>query len=160
MAFTSAQDLFALFFAIYFSLIIDRSHAMYKPWDTYKAWQGKPHNIRRLVVAWVILFIIPLLHFSILFALLGAIEIGFTLTLRNVAALVLIGLGSFFDFGYFRIYEGFLHRYPGSFFSDEELVRIIPPDKLRPDFPAHLLPGILYVTVSTLMILIAVWLLT
>jgi hypothetical protein len=101
-----------------------------------------------------------LLHFSILFALLGAIEIGFTLTIRNVVALVLIGLGSFFDFGYFRIYEGFLHRYPGSFFSEGELVLIIPPEKIRPDFPAHFIPGVLYVTVSTVMILIAVLLLT
>ena len=160
MVLTDAQNLFALFFAIYFALIIDRSHEMYKPWDTYNAWRGKPHNIKRLVAAWIILFIIPLLHFSILFALLGSINIRFDMTIRGISNLVLIGLGSFFDFGYFRIYEAFLHSYPKSFFSDEELTQMIPSGKIRPDFWAHFIPGALYVTLSTLMILISISLLT
>jgi hypothetical protein len=156
MDLTEAQNLFALFFAIYFALIIDRANEMYKPWDTYNAWKRKPHNIKRLLVAWIILFIIPLFHFSILFTLLGSINIGFNLTFRGILDIVLIGLGSFFDFGYFRIYEAFLHSYPGSFFSDEELDQMIPSGKIRPDFWAHLIPGALYVTVSTLMILILI----
>jgi hypothetical protein len=159
MTFTEAQDLFALFFAIYFALIIDRSHEMYRPWDTYKAWRGDPHNIKRLLLAWIILFITPLLHFSILFALLGSVNIRFSLTLQIVSGLVLISLGSFFDFGYYRIYEAFLHSYPKSLFSSDEMTKLMPSGKIRPDFWAHFIPGTLYVTVSTMMILLSIWLL-
>ena len=119
MPFTEAQELFSLFFAIYFALIIDRSHEMYKPWDTYNAWKGKSHNINRLLTAWIILFIIPLFQFAILFAIFGLIDVRFDMTIRGILNVTLISLGSFFDFGYFRIYEAFLHRYPESFFADE-----------------------------------------
>ena len=72
MALTDAQNLFTLFFAIYFGMMIGRSHEMYRPWDTYNAWRGNSQNIRRLVTAWIILFIIPLFQFAVLFALLGS----------------------------------------------------------------------------------------
>jgi hypothetical protein len=160
MDLTEAQNLFALFFAIYFALIIDRANEMYKPWDTYNAWRRKPHNIRRLLAGWIILFIIPLLHFSIFFTLLGSLNIRFDATVRGILNIVLVGLGSFFDFGYFRIYEAFLHTYPGSFFSNEELTQIIPSEKIRPDFWAHFIPGALYVTLSIIMILISILLST
>jgi hypothetical protein len=156
MDLTEAQNLFALFFAIYFALIIDRANEMYEPWDTYNAWRGKSHNIKRLLAAWVILFIIPLLHFAIIFALLGSMNIRLDMTIMGILNLVLVGLGSFFDFGYFRIYEAFLHTYSGSFFSDEDLTQKIPSGNIRPDFWAHFIPGALYVIVSTLMILISI----
>lgn len=156
MDLTEAQNLFALFFAIYFALIIDRANEMYKPWDTYNAWRGKPHNIRRLLAAWIIIFIIPLLHFAVLFTILGSIDIPFDLTIAGIVNVILIGLGSFFDFGYYRIYEAFLHRYSGSFFSDEELAQRITSGKVLPDFWAHFIPGALYVIMSTLMIVIAI----
>jgi len=160
MDLNEAQNLFALFFAIYFALIIDRAHSEYKPWDTYNAWKGKPHNLRRLVAAWVILFIIPLLHFAILFALLGSVNIPFDLTLKGIMNLVLVGLGSFFDFGYYRIYEAFLQGYSHTFFSEEDRAHKIPSGMIRPDFWAHFIPGVLYVTLSTLMILISITLLS
>ena len=159
MAFTEAQDLFALFFAIYFALIIDRANAAYQPWDTYNSWRRNPHSIKRLLLGWLILFIMPLLHFSILFILLEPVKLQFTIAVKSLLSLVLIGIGSFFDFGYYRIYEAFLHSYPESFFSSEELAKMVSSGKIRPDFWAHFLPGALYVVVSTLMILIAIWIL-
>jgi len=69
-------------------------------------------------------------------------------------------LGSFFDFGYFRIYEAFLHGYSNRFFSEEDLAQKITSGKIRPDFWAHFIPGVLYVTLSTLMILISITLLS
>lgn len=155
MSFTEAQELFSLFFAVYFALIIDRSHEMYKPWDTYNAWKGKSHNIKRLLTAWIILFIVPLLHFSILFVLLGFIDVRFDMTIGGILNVASIGLGSFFEFGYFRIYEAFLHRYSKSFFTDEE--RIQKKRLIRPDFWAHFIPGILYVILSALLVLLAVY---
>ena len=160
MDLNEAQNLFALFFAIYFALIIDRAHQVYKPWDTYNAWKGDSHNIRRLAAAWLILFVIPLLHFAVLFALLGSVDIPFDLTVRGILNIVLVGLGSFFDFGYFRIYEAFLHGYPNRFFSEQDLAQKVPSGKIRPDFWAHFMPGVLYVTLSTLMILISITLLS
>ena len=155
MSLTEAQELFSLFFAIYFGLIIDRSHEMYKSWDTYNAWKGKSHNIKRLLAAWIILFIVPLLHFAILFILLGSIDVRFNTTISGILNVALIGVGSFFEFGYFRIYEAFLHKYPESFFADEE--RIQKERLIRPDFWAHFIPGALYVILSTLMVLIAIY---
>ena len=157
MPLTEPQELFILFFAIYFALIIDRSNEVYKPWDTYNAWKGKTHNIKRLVAAWILLFAVPLLHFAILFTLLGSIDIQFDMTTRGISNVVLIGLSSFFDFGYFRIYEAFLHRYPESFFSDEDAIQIELSGKIRPDFWAHFMPGALYVIISILMMLIAIY---
>lgn len=155
MSLNDAQQLFVLFFAIYFSLIVDRSHEMYKPWDTYSAWKRKSHNIKRLFAAWIILFIVPLLHFSILFILLRTTVVQFDMTIYGILNVVLIGFGSFFEFGYFRIYEAFLHKYPESFFADEE--RIHKDHLNRSDFWAHFAPGALYVIISTLFILIAIY---
>src|SRR5271157_3774613 len=147
MALNEAQNLFALFFAIYFGMIIGRSHDMYKPCDTYNAWKGKPHNIRRLTMAWIILFIIPIVQFAILFSLLGKVDISFDMTITGIFNIILIGFGSFFEFGYFRIYEAFLHRYHKSFFSEEDLPEKDRIGKIRPDFWAHFIPGALYVIV-------------
>jgi hypothetical protein len=157
MPLTEAQELFSLFFAIYFSLIIDRSNQTYKSWDTYNAWRGRSHNIKRLLTAWIILFIIPLLHFSILFCFLGSFNIQFNMTISGILNIVLISLSSFFDFGYYRIYEAILHRYPESFFVDEERIRLERSGKILPDFWAHFIPGALYVSLSTLMMLIAIY---
>lgn len=151
----TAQNLFLYFFAIYFSLIIARSHETYKPWDTYSAWKGKSHNIKRLLAAWIILFIIPLLHFAILFILLGSVDIRLDMTISGILNVTLISIGSFFEFGYFRIYEAFLHKYSDSFFTDEE--SILRELSIRSDFWAHFIPGVLYVTISTLMIMTVIY---
>jgi hypothetical protein len=155
MAFNDAQELFSLFFAIYFSLIIDRAHQEYKPWDTYNVWRGRSHNLKRALVAWITLFIVPLIHFSILFSLLGNFNINFDSTIEGLSNLILISLASFFDFGYYRIYEAIMHKSPESFFAEEELVQHL--SKIRPDFWAHFMPGLLYVFLSTLIMLIAIY---
>ncbi len=157
MAINDAQTLFTLFFAIYFGMVIGRSHDMYKPWDTYNAWKGKPHSIRRLITAWIILFIIPLIQFGILFSLLGSVFIPFDMTIGGISNVVLIGFGSFFEFGYFRIYEAFLHSFPESFFSREELPEWKESGKILPDFRAHFMPGVLYVVVSIFAVLTAIY---
>lgn len=157
MPLTEPQEVFILFFAIYFALIIDRANEMYKPWDTYSAWKGKSHNRKRLLAAWIILFIIPILHFAVLFILLGSVDVRFDMTISGISNVFFISLSSFFDFGYFRIYEAFLHSYPESFFADEELLQVERAGKIRPDFWAHFIPGALYVIVSTLMMLIAIY---
>ena len=138
-----------------FALMIDRSHEMYKPWDTYNAWKGKSHNLKRLLAAWIILFVIPILHFAILFIFLGSVNIRFDMTISGISNVVLISLSSFFDFGYFRIYEAFCIAIPN--FADEERIQIERLGKIRPDFWAHFIPGTLYVIASTLMMLIAIY---
>ena len=154
MPFTEAQELFSLFFAIYFALIIDRSHEMYKPWDTYNAWKGKSHNINRLLMAWIILFIVPLSQFAILFALLGLLDVRFDMTIRGSLNVALIGLGSFFNLVTLEYMKLFCTDIQ-NFFADEE--RIQKERFIRPDFWAHFIPGALYIILSTLLVLIAVY---
>ena len=137
--------------------MIDRSHEMYKPWDTYNAWKGKSHNLKRLLAAWLILFVIPISHFGILFILLGSVNVRFDMTIGGISNIILISLSSFFEFGYFRIYEAFIHSYPESFFGDDERMQLDRSGKIRPDFWAHFIPGALYVILSTLMMLIAIY---
>jgi hypothetical protein len=155
MSLTNAQELFALFFGIYFALIIDRSHEMYEPWDTYNAWKGRSHNIKRMLTAAIILLIMPLLHFGLLFVLIGSLNIQFDTTIDGISNVVLISLSSFFEFGYFRIYEAYLHRSPESFFTEEEMIKHS--KNIRPDFWAHFAPGLIYVLLSTVVILIAIY---
>ncbi len=156
MPLNEAQELFGFFFAIYFALIIDRSHEVYKPWDTYNAWKGKSHNINRLLMAWIILILLPIMHFAILFTLLEIFNVTFETTIVGVLKVVLVSISSFFAFGYFRIYEAFLHGFSKFFFSEEEKTKFL--SEIRPYFWAHFIPGVLYVLISTLMLIIALYL--
>jgi hypothetical protein len=155
MTLNDAQQLFGFFFAIYFYMIIDRTHVMYQSWDTYSAWRGKSHNINRLFAAWLILVILPVTQFAILFTLLGLFNVTFEPTIGGVVRIVLISISSFFTFGYFRLYEALIHRYPALFFSEEEQKE--GKMEIRPHFWAHFIPGILYVAVSTLLLVIALY---
>ena len=92
MPLNEAQQLFMLFFGINFALIIDRSHEMYKPWDTYSIWKGRSHNIKRMLTAAIILLIIPLLHFAFFLVLLGTLKIPFDMTFDGISNVVLISL--------------------------------------------------------------------
>ena len=155
MSLNDAQQLFGFFFAIYFFMIIDRSHAMYRAWDTYSAWQGKSHTINRLLVSWLLLVILPVTHFAVLFTLLGLFNVTFDPTIAGVVSIVLISLGSFFSFGYFRLYEAVIHRYPEFFISEDE--RRDHKVEIRPHFRAHFMPGILYIVISTLMLIVSLY---
>lgn len=154
MSLNDAQQLFGFFFAIYFYMIIDRSHVMYRSWDTYSAWTGKSHHINRLLAGWVVLLILPVTHFAILFTLLDLFNVNFYPTATGVLRLILISISPFFTFGYFRLYEGVIHGAPRSFFSDEERSQ----GKVRPQLRAHVVPGLLYVVISTLLLVIALYL--
>ncbi|HIH04178.1 MAG TPA: hypothetical protein HA263_10165 [Methanoregulaceae archaeon] len=155
MTLDDAQQLFGFFFAIYFVLIIERSNDTYGSWDTYSAWSGKTYNINRLVTAWLFLVLLPVTHFAVLFTLLGLFDVTFAPTIAGVANIVLISIGSFFSFGYFRLYEAVLHTFPESFFSDDERQgRAL---EIRPNFWAHFIPALLYITVSTLLLLVTLY---
>ena len=155
MPLNEAQQLFMLFFGINFALIIDRSHEMYKPWDTYSIWERSPHNIKRTLTAAIILLIIPLLQFAFFLNLIGTLKIPFDMTFDGISNVVLISISSFFEFGYFRIYEAYLHRYPESFFEEEELIERL--DIIRPNFLGHSIPGTIYILLSATVMLIAIY---
>ncbi len=155
MSLNDAQQLFAFFFAIYFYMIIDRSHATYQAWDTYAAWSGKSHTINRLLAAWLLLIILPVTQFAILFTLVGVFNVTFDPTLNGVLRIIQISISSFFTFGYFRLYESLMHGYPSPFFSEEDQKKS--GREIRPHFRAHLVPGILYIAVSTLLLVIALY---
>ena len=151
---TDAQQLFTLIFAIHFTLIIDRVHRNYNPYDTYNAWRGKSHAINRLLVSWLIMYIFPLLNFAAFFIILGIYNISFKPDLYGVLNIVLVGLLSFFDFGYYRIFEAVLYLSPKTFYPDEEIEEVLFED--RGEFQAHLIPGVMYVLASIIMVFIVI----
>ncbi|MEN6593085.1 MAG: hypothetical protein ABFC12_07580 [Methanobacterium sp.] len=59
-------------------------------------------------MAWIILYILPLLQFAIFFILLGIYGVDFEMTILGVFSIVLVGFLSSFDFGYYRIFEAAL----------------------------------------------------
>ena len=155
MPITEAQELFILIFAIYFTLIIDRANNNYNPYDTYKAWTDKNHALKRLVLSWAVLHIFPLLNFAIFYIIMGLEEAPFNPNFLGVINIILVGLLSFFDFGYYRIFEAFLYLSPEKFLTDEERMEVL--DDKRDEFLAHLIPGILYVAVTWIMLLLLIY---
>lgn len=152
--FTEAQQLFTLIFAIHFTLIIDRVNRAYNPYDTYNAWKGQLHSIRRLFLSWSIMYILPLLNFAAFLLILGIYNVSFDLNINGALNIVLVALSSFFDFGYYRIFESILYLSPKTFYTDEEVDKML--DDNRDEFRAHFIPGILYVIASFIMIFIVI----
>jgi len=155
MALSDAQQLFAFFFAIYFYMIIDRSHVMYRSWDTYSAWRGKSHHRNRLFAGWLVLMLLPVTQFAILLTLLGMYHVTFDATAAGIVRIILISISPFFTFGYFRLYEAVIHGSPQSFFSEEE--QRGGTQEMRPHVSAHSIPGIFYVIISTLLLLASLY---
>lgn len=150
----AAQELFILIFAIHFTLIIERVHNSYNPYDTYSAWKGVSHAISRLLLSWTILYIMPLLNFAVFFLVLGIYDVRFEMNVYGVFNIVLVGLLSFFDFGYYRIFEAVLYYSPDTFFTPEEQDEML--EKERGEVKAHLIPGIAYVVATMIMLLILI----
>ncbi len=151
---TDAQIMLELFFAVYFALIIDRSQGAYNPYDTYSAWARQSPAHRRLAAALVFLFILPLLQFAFTYLVIGQIPIVFDQMPVGILTILMIGFLSFFSFGYYRIFEAFLNRFPSVFFSEAELLhRHL---ELRPHFWSHFIPGFLYIgaTIALLSVLV------
>lgn len=148
----TAQELFVIFFAIYFSLIIDRANRTYVPYDTFNAWRRSRPALIRLITALVILHLLPLLQFAIVFILLGGITLTFYVSISGILDLMAIGFLSFFDFGYYRIFEAFLYRYPNVYYLEGELTDRL--DGTRFEFWSHFIPGILYLLSSVFLLLI------
>ncbi|MGB9202101.1 hypothetical protein, partial [Methanobacterium sp.] len=105
MALTDTQWLFIIIFGINFTLIIDRAHRTYDSFNTYNAWRGYSQALYRLLLSWLLLYILPLLNFAVFYIILSLNNISIQSSPEGAFTIVLIGLLSFFDFGYYRIYE-------------------------------------------------------
>lgn len=154
MGFTDAQWLFIIIFAINFTLIIDRAHNNYNSFDTYNSWRGYSQALYRLLISWLFLYILPLLNFAIFYIIMSINNISIENSIQGAFKIVLIGLLSFFDFGYFRIYESMLYLSPNTFYTDQEQEDVLVKDK--GEFKAHFIPGILYVVVTAIIFIILI----
>lgn len=76
------------------------------------------------------------------------------MSIRGVLTIVLVGLLSFFDFGYYRIFEAVLYYSPGTFFTPKEQDEML--EKERGEIRAHLIPGICYVVATVVMLLLLI----
>ena len=154
MAFTDAQWIFIIIFGINFTLIIDRAHNNYNPYDTYNAWRGNSQAINRLLLSWLVLYILPLLNFAVFYIILLLNNISIETNVQGAFNIVLIGLLSFFDFGYYRIFEAMLYLSPNTFYTDEEQDVMLIKDK--GEFKAHFIPGVLYVIATAIIFVILI----
>jgi len=146
MGLQASQELFVAFFAIYFTLTIDRSFRDYKAYDTYQAMNLRDHALKRLMVAWVLLIIVPMIEFAYVVALLANVDVMFDTAPGDVLAIAVIGLLSFFEFGYYRIFEAVINRWPDKFYPPDELAETL--DEERRRFWAHLVPGLMYILIT------------
>ncbi len=151
-AINAAQELFLAFFAIYFALNIDRTQREYGSYDTYAAWNGSRHAFRRLVTAWVITFLFPMVQFAITFSLLDGVNVALDLTFSDTLMIVAIGFLSFFQFGYYRIFEAIINLRPEVFFLEEDRQKYLKEE--RREFRSHFVPGILYIVGSVLVLVL------
>lgn len=87
--------------------------------------------------------------------LLGRVELRFDLAPTNILSIAIIGLLSFFEFGYYRVFEAFIHLRPRAFFSDDYIRESIPEE--RREFWSQFMPGIGYITVTMLLFLYVVF---
>ena len=154
MPFTDAQWIFIIIFGINFTLIIDRAHNNYNPYDTYNAWRGNSQAINRLLLSWLVLYILPLLNFAVFYIILLLNNISIETSVQGAFNIVLIGLLSFFDFGYYRIFEAMLYLSPNTFYTDEEQKILLVKDK--GEFKAHFIPGVLYVIATAIIFVILI----
>jgi hypothetical protein len=148
----SAQELFGVFFAIYFTLIVDRAYQEYHSFDTYNAWRGHRQALLRLLAGWLFVMVLPLLQFAVTMVVLSGVDIAFEQTLGEILVLMILGVLSFFDLGYYRMYEALLHLRPALFYSQEERSTYIKEEKR--EFWSHFIPGLLYVLFSAFLLLI------
>ena len=151
-AINAAQELFLAFFAIYFALNIDRTQREYGSYDTYAAWNGSRHAFRRLVTAWVVTFLFPMVQFAITFSLLDGVNVALDLTFSDTLMIVAIGFLSFFQFGYYRIFEAIINLRPEVFFLEEGRQKYLKEE--RREFRSHFVPGVLYIVGSVLVLVL------
>lgn len=151
-----AQELFTAFFAIYFTLTIDRSFREYKAYDTYSAWKGERHAIRRLFLAWIFLIILPLIEYAYIMGFLVNVELRFDQAPTDILAIAVVGLLSFYMFGYYRVFEAMIHICPQAFYPREEVEASAMPE--RQEFWSHFIPGVGYIAVTLLLFIFVVYL--
>ncbi len=154
MALTDTQWLFIIIFGINFTLIIDRAHRTYDSFNTYNAWRGYSQALYRLLLSWLLLYILPLLNFAVFYIILSLNNISIQTSPEGAFTIILIGLLSFFDFGYYRIYEAMLYLAPNTFYTEEEQTVIL--IKEKGEFKAHLIPGVLYVIATAIIFIILI----
>ena len=105
-------------------------------------------------MSWLLLYILPLLNFAIFYIILSSSNISIETSIQGAFTIVLIGLLSFFDFGYYRIYEAMIYLSPNTFYTDKEQNEILVREK--GEFKAHLIPGILYVVATAFIFIILI----
>lgn len=99
-------------------------------------------------------YILPLLNFAVFYIILSLNNISIETSLQGTIKIVLIGLLSFFDFGYYRIFEAMLYLSPNTFYTDQEQNDILFKDK--GEFKAHFIPGVLYVIATAIIFIILI----
>jgi len=130
----------------------------YNPFDTYDAWRGKRAQQQRLLAAIIVLNVIPLVNFACIIVTLGRIDLQFQMDLAAVALVLLIPLLSMIVYGYYRLFVALLYKYPRSFYTNDKRLEYFTKldENGKPvSFGARFWPGLLYVLIPNLLLLVA-----
>ena len=92
--------------------------------------------------------------FSLFFLIIGLYNITVNPDILGIFNIIIVGILAFFDFGYYRIFEAFLYLSPQKFLSKNEIEQVL--DKKRFEFRAHMVPGILYIIITWLLLVILI----
>ena len=152
MPMNNAQEVFAIFYGLYFAATIPMTASL-RPFDTPAMHMGDKHAGLRLIVSFLSLNVAPLGYFVFIFSLLGKMQ---NLTLGFWPMLFLLTF-SLAGFGFYRIYFGLMliRNQKGYVFYGKEL-----PDSLAENLTKrggnhaevwpHLIPGFLWIVTCTL----------
>ncbi len=144
-----AQTLFAVFFAILYTLMLGYAQN-YNAWDTYDSWRGKRQSQRRFLLALILLNIIPILNFAWILSALATVTVNFEWNAAYLLVILLVVFLSFIVNGYYRVYVALLYRYPHAFYRSTRRIEYF--TKLDEhgeavSFGARFWPAVIYIAV-------------
>ncbi len=155
-----AQLLFVAFFAILYTLMLGYAQH-YNAFDVYDAWRLKRQSVRRFLLAFLILNVLPLSNFAWIVSSLAEVSVGFDWNVGNFLVILLLAFLSFVINGYYRMYVSLLYKYPRAFYRSKRRIEYFSKTDEHgdaPSFSARFWPGLIYILVPNgfLLLLLAV----
>ena len=149
----NAQTIFTLFYAIYFAVTTTLT-GKFQPFDTPSIYKLRVIALLRFVVSFIVLNIAPLGYFVIIFKWLGNTK-NFVMGFWQMLVLLILSLAGF---GFYRIFYGIMiikihnkYIFYGENLPKSVLEDLDQRDSSHGDWLAHLIPGILWISISVIL---------
>jgi len=145
----TGRQAFVLFFAFFWAVAISLT-GRYQPFDTASMWKNDQMAIRRFIVSIIILNILPILWFVIIYIIIPNDS--------NILTIIVAAISSLSAFGFHRILHAFVasdSEY-SKYYTDKQIEEVRGRGEFTQDqsFPAHFVPGMLYIIIPGVLALI------